>query len=131
MSLLLALLLQSAAPVASIAPMQQRDIDCVASFGLIAFQQAQDAPGADRLPAMAAPGKTYAGLVGTRLLEETGLPRDVIASAIAESARAQSAQAGLEDPMAFLGQRYAQCAPLMAAEIAAGGDLPLPVPQGR
>ena len=38
MTLFLAMLLQSATPVSVLTDMQQRDIDCVATFGLIAFQ---------------------------------------------------------------------------------------------
>ncbi|MBH9538829.1 hypothetical protein [Novosphingopyxis sp. YJ-S2-01] len=130
MTLFLAMLLQSAAPVSVLTDMQQRDIDCVATFGLIAFQQSQDAQGADRLRAMAEPGKVYAGLVGSRVMEESGLPREIIAAAIAESARSQANAAIAEgDVMRFLTTRYERCEPLLDAEIAAGADEPLPEPQ--
>ena len=130
MTLLLAMLLQSAAPASVLTEVQQRDIDCVATFGLIAFQQSQEAEGAERLRSMAEPGKVYAGLVGSRVMEETGLPREIIAAAIAESARAQ-ANAGMADGnvIRFLTTRYAHCEPLLDAEIAAGADAPLPEPQ--
>ncbi|WP_420607213.1 hypothetical protein [Novosphingopyxis sp.] len=133
MTLILAMLLQTAAPVpAAITEIQQRDIDCVATFGLVAYEQSRGAPGANRLRSLALPGKTYAGLIGARLIEEAGLPREVIAAAIAESARAQaSAAVEAGNPMRFLTTRYAVCEPLLDAEIAAGGDLRLPKPRGR
>ena len=131
MPLILALLLQSAAPGA-LTDIQQRDIDCVATFGLIAFEQSQGAPGADGVRSLALPGKTYAGLVGSRLVEETGLPKEVIAAAITESARSQASAAVEEGvPMRFLARRYAVCEPLLNAEIAAGSELPLPKPEGQ
>jgi len=130
MTLLLAMLLQAASPTAALTAEQQRDIDCVATFGLIAYQQSQDAPGADELRPLAEPGKTYAGLVGSRIMEETGLPREIIAAAIAESARSQ-AEAALAagDMMRFFAARYESCEPLLDAEIIAGADQPLPEPQ--
>lgn len=132
MTLILAMLLQTAAPAAAITDDQQRDIDCVATFGLIAYEQSRGAPGADRFRSIAEPGKTYAGLVGSRLIEESGLSRDVIGAAIAQSAQAQaSAAMAAGDPMPFLAERYALCEPLLDAEIAAAGDLPLPTPKGR
>lgn len=131
MSLMFLMLLQAATPSA-LTDIQQRDIDCVATFGLIAHQQQRGVVGVDRFRKLALPGKTYAGLVGSRLVEETGLSREVIAAAIAGSARAQ-AGAAVEagDPAAYLSERYTVCEPLLDAEIAAGDDLPLPVPQGR
>lgn len=132
MTLILAMLLQAATPTGAITDTQQRDIDCVATFGLIAYEQSRGVPGANQFRSLAAPGKTYAGLVGSRLIEESGLTRDVIAAAIAQSAQAQASAAMAQgDPMPFLAQRYAMCEPLLDAEIAAAGDLPLPEPQGR
>lgn len=131
MPLIYMMLLQAATPTA-LTDIQQRDIDCVATFGLIAHQQQRSAAGVDRFRKLALPGKTYAGLVGSRLVEETGLSREVIAAAIAGSARAQ-AGAAVEagNPATYLAERYAVCEPLLDAEIAVGNDLPLPVPQGR
>ncbi len=133
MTLILAMLLQTAAPTpAALTEVQQRDIDCVATFGLIAFEQSRGAPGAGRFRSLALPGKTYAGLVGSRLITETGLPREVIAAAIAESTRAQASAAVEEgNPMRFLSTRYAVCEPLLDAEIATGSDLPLPTPRDQ
>ena len=130
MTLFLALLLQSAAPASVLTDVQQRDIGCVATFGLIAYQQSQNVDGADRLRSMAEPGKVYAGLVGSRIMEESGLPREIIAAAIAESARSQAEAAIAKgDVMDFLTSRYESCEPLLDAEIAAGADEPLPEPQ--
>ncbi len=126
---ILALLLQSAAPAPLTAP-QQRDLDCVATFALIARDQAAGVRGADRLRPLGLAGKTYAGLVGSRLVAETGLPREAIGAAIAGSAQAQDfAAAAAADPRAYMESRFALCAPLLDAEIADGGDLPLPVPR--
>jgi hypothetical protein len=104
----------------------QRDIGCVALLGLLADEQRRGAEDID-FPDVRAKGRTYAGIVGARIVAETDLPREVVAQAIlaaAESARARALEslAGKNEGIRQLNQ----CLPLMEADLAANAPLPKP-----
>jgi hypothetical protein len=106
---------------------QQRDIGCVALLGLLADEQRRGAQDIS-FPDVTAKGRTYAGIVGARIVAETGLPREVVAQAIiaaAESGRARALEslAGKNEGIGQLNQ----CLPLMEADLAANAPLPKPV----
>jgi hypothetical protein len=105
---------------------QQRDIGCVALLGLLAEEQRRGTIDAS-FPDVISKGRTYAGIVGARIVEQSGLPREIIAQAMvaaAESARAQSnaSMAG----KAEVRKRLTACLPLMDAELLANAPLPKP-----
>jgi len=68
-----------------------RDIGCIATLAIIADEQRSGTDAALRFPSVMQRGRTYAGLVGTLIVEQSGQPREVIALAIRQSAQDQRA----------------------------------------
>lgn len=102
------------------------DLGCVALLGLVADMQRRGAPSAGDYPDVRETGKLWAGLVGQRVMEETGQPRELVAMAIQQAVsdwqqemqRAADAQA--------LASRVDQCHGRMTADLAANQVLPKP-----
>jgi hypothetical protein len=130
-SLFLFALAQAATPAPRpLTPLENRDIGCVAVLGLLAEEQRRGMQDA-RFPNVTRTGRIYAGIVGARIVADSGLPRELVAQAIitaAEDARKQ-ADATLEGK-AGVRNRVVQCLPLMQAELAAAdaANKPLPKP---
>jgi hypothetical protein len=97
---------------------QMRDIACVATLALAVSERTD----------LAAPARRWSGLVGQRVMDESGQPRELVATAMIESA---NAQAKLADSVEARGQRVAQCEAIMYGELAAvdatSAQLPEPV----
>lgn len=109
----------AAAPPAQLTDIQQRDIGCVALFGLVAYDQKRKAPGHDRYPDVQEKGRKWAGIVGDRVTAQSGLPAEIIGIAINEAVKAEQAAIGqATDPRAYVDGRMAQCSPLMDADLA-------------
>jgi hypothetical protein len=108
-----------------------RDIGCVAVLGLIAYDQSRSAPLAMHHPDVRESGKRWAGIVGQRVMAQTGQPREVIALAISEAVKAEqnkSASFNTKDEAAGHAQaRFDGCSALMQAQLAADAPLPKPV----
>ena len=85
--LILALLL--AVPVA-LTETHQRDIACVVEIAVLADGQKR---GASAAPDVQASGKRWAGIVGERIMDETGQPRELVSFAMTEAAKARAARA--------------------------------------
>jgi hypothetical protein len=98
----------------------QRDINCVVEVAVMADEQKRGMPHADDL---ATRGKRWAGLVGNRIMEETGQPREVVAFAMMEAAKARSGAITVNDKSSCLIQMRAE----LAAADAASAPLPKPV----
>ena len=99
----------------------QRDISCVVEIAVLADAQKRGvAGGAD----VQASGRRWAGIVGDRIMFETGQPRELVAVAMNEAAKAWAARA--KD-----GATVAACTRQMNSELAmadaAGQPLPKPV----
>lgn len=62
-----------------------RDIGCVATMGLIADEQRRGIESSLVFPNILERGRKYAGIVGLRVMKETGQPREVVALAISQS----------------------------------------------
>ena len=78
-SLLMLVLSQPAASQpAPLTEIQSRDLSCVAVLAIIASEQERGVPGALDYPLLAERGATYAGLVGERLMSETGRTREQV-----------------------------------------------------
>lgn len=115
--IILALLL---ATPSALTDTHQRDIACVVEIAVLADSQKRgNRSGRD----IQADGKRWAGLVGSRIVEQSGQPRELVAFALTEAATARAAKPADED-------RLAQCAAQMAFELAtaAAASAPLPKP---
>lgn len=98
----------------------QNDISCVVEIAVLANAQKRGvAAGTD----IQAKGRRWAGIVGDRIMFETGQPRELVAVAMTEAARARAARA-TDDA------KLAGCSKQMNAElaIADAADAPLPKP---
>jgi hypothetical protein len=108
-----------------------RTIDCIAYLGIMADKERRGVTGY-KIPAEAGKyGRQWAGIAGSRLVAETGQPRDVVAMAIAEAAlRIGADLTRLHNPYPLNDQMNETCVPLLYAELAAAqNDQPLPKPQ--
>ena len=96
---------------------QTRDIACVATMALAVGER----------PDLAKPAKHWSGIVGQRVMDESGQPRELVATAMIESA---NAQARLTEGVEARNQRIALCQAIMHAELAAidAASAPLPKP---
>ncbi len=99
-----------------------RDIGCVATLGLIAADQRKGMASSIRFPNVMERGKTYAGIVGERIMAETGQSRDVVRLAIGQAVedqqnRAIAIEKGGGDAKATFAELMAKCVPLLDAEV--------------
>lgn len=96
---------------------QMRDIACVATMALAVGER----------PDLAKSAKHWSGIVGQRVMDESGQPRELVATAMIESA---NAQARLSEGVDARNQRIVQCQTIMYAELAAieAASTPLPEP---
>jgi hypothetical protein len=97
----------------------QRDISCVVEIAVLAEAQRRGAATGD----ISANGKRWAGIVGDRIMTETGQPRELVAVAMTEAAKARAGRGS--DPA-----QISACTRQMTAElaIADAADAPLPKP---
>ena len=108
-----------AAPTA-LTDTHQRDIACVVEIAIMADEQRRGAPhDAD----LAANGKRWAGLVGARIVQQTGQPRELIAFAMMEAAKARAGQITVNDKSSCVWQMTGE----LAAAAATNAPLPKPV----
>lgn len=98
----------------------QRDIACVVEIAVLADAQKRGlAGGAD----MQSSGRRWAGIVGDRIMFETGQPRELVAVAMNEAAKSRATRS-------IDNEAVAACSRQIKAElaIAAAADAPLPKP---
>jgi hypothetical protein len=109
----------------------QRDLACVAFFGVAAAKQRQGISGYGMIPDVRTDGPRWAGIVGDRVMRETGLPKEVVGYAIQESVPDAQRIFMLHNPYPQIEPRVAQCAPIMRKDLAEADALskPLPKPQ--
>lgn len=102
------------------------DIGCVALLGLVADLQRKGEPYAVAYPDVRETGKRWAGIVGQRVMDETGQPRELVAMAIHQAvADWQAEMQRTADPRS-LASRLDQCHGRMTADLAASQSLPKP-----
>ena len=99
-----------------------RDIGCVATLGLIANDQRRGMAPSIRFPNVMERGKKYAGIVGERVMAETGQSREVVRLAIMQSVEDQQDRAITTDEAggdakAMFGELMDTCVPLLDAEV--------------
>lgn len=115
--LIFALILAAPTPLTEV---HQRDISCVVEIAVLANSQKQGiVAGFD----VQAKGRRWAGIVGDRIMFETGQPRELVAVALNEAAQARAARA-INDAT------VAACTKQMNKElaIADAAEAPLPKP---
>ncbi|MEW6576173.1 MAG: hypothetical protein AB1408_07465 [Pseudomonadota bacterium] len=110
------LLMATPNPPIPISEEQMRDIGCVATIALAVGER----------PDLAQPGKRWSGIVGQRVMYMTGQPREVVALAMTEAAKAQSA---LQEPAEVRNDRIARCQAIMYGELAAADAASTPLPK--
>jgi hypothetical protein len=109
----------------------QQDIGCVAVLGIVAGEQRRGVAGSSTLPDVRLTGKRWAGLVGGRIMAETGQPRELVAFAITEAVKAEQSRASAgENPAFVVRTRLEECLPRMQAQLAEAdaANAPLPKP---
>ena len=125
----------SAAPSPQTANMTQqhlRDIRCVAFFGVSASVLRKGTTGYN-LVDVRTDGPRWAGIVGERVMRDTGLPKEVVGFAIHEAVPDAQRIFRLNNPLPMIEDIQAKCLPLMRADLAAADaqNTPLPKPQGK
>lgn len=102
---------------------QMRDIGCVATIGIVAHEQRTGQELPETFPDMRESGKRWAGMVGARIMEESGQPREVVAFAIKQAVETEQAKViemnDAKDPMEYVRGRVTLCKALMDAQLAA------------
>lgn len=117
-----------AAPTsASLSDIHQRDIACIAVMALIANDQRRKAEGYDLYPDVQENGKIWAGIVGERVMEQTGLPKEIVGIAMNEAAKnEQDRVATADEPRSVAMNRFLDCQPIMEADLAIPHEVILP-----
>ena len=77
-----------AAPT-SLTNSHERDIACIVEIAILADEQKRGVRNTDTFPDVTVSGKRWTGLMGAQIVEETGQPREIIAFAMSEAAKAR------------------------------------------
>ena len=115
-----AIALAAAAPSA-LTDAHQGDIACVAVIATLAEKQRTGAAPSDA-PDVRQSGKRWAGIVGSRITAQSGQPRELVAVAMAEAAKAE-----FQRPSDLT--RINSCAVQMATELASADSIDKPLPK--
>ena len=99
----------------------QRDISCVVEIAVLANAQKRGVTGGADVQT---DGRRWAGIVGDRIIAATGQPRELVAIAMTETAKARAARA---DDAAALSTCKQQMTNELASADAATAPLPKPV----
>jgi hypothetical protein len=129
----LAVAIQPAAPPDSpviFSAEQQRDIACVAVLAMASAAQSRG-DDAVTLPAdLPINAKRWTVLVGERVMQQSGAPKELVAIAMTEAAKAEQAAAlSASDPKLMKQGRINSCVPIMQADLLADAPLPKPLPK--
>lgn len=118
---LFALALSSTQPLPINEALMQ-EIGCVAIIGLIAHDQRAGGDALQRYGDIRQSGKKWAGIVGDRIMFETGQPRELVAAAFKAAVDAeQEISIKMETPeksAAYVRTRFDQCKPMMDMQLA-------------
>lgn len=117
------------APAAVPSPISEAhmaDLGCVALLGLVADMQRRAVPSAADYPDVRETGKRWAGIVGQRVMDETGQPRELVAMAIQQAVTDWQGEMQRTADTRALVSRVDQCHRRMAAELAVNPILPKP-----
>ena len=107
-------------PPVPLSEIHMQDIRCVAVIGIAASEQRTSKGVFTEYPALSDDGKRWAGIVGDRVMEATGQPREVVALAIQTSVKAeQEMSATAEEGNNGFRERLTACVGKMNANLGA------------
>jgi hypothetical protein len=124
--ILILALMQAPVPAVPINEVQSRDIGCVALFGIIADEQRRAVPGSNWYPDVRETGRRWAGIVGQRVMDQTGQPRELVALAIQQAVADIQADTARKPDAQAAAARFRTCKSAMDADLAAVQPLPKP-----
>jgi hypothetical protein len=106
---------------------QQRDITCVAVLAMASAAQKRGDQMLELPADLPLNGKRWTVMVGQRVMEQTGAPKELVAIAMTEAAKAeQAALQSATDPKALVAERVNGCLPIMQTDLLANAPLPKP-----
>jgi hypothetical protein len=112
--LILALSQPAPVPPAPLDESQKRDLTCVAVLAIVASEQERGIESALAYPLLSERGATYAGLVGERIMADTGRSREQVREEMLAAVAAQQALAkDATDPDDLVRNEMATCLPLL------------------
>ena len=116
--MMLALAQPAQGPAVPLTEMQMRDLSCVAVLAIIASEQERGVASALEYPLLSERGATYAGLVGERIMSETGRTREEVRQDILAAVAEQQAKGGNgAEAEEVMSTEMAQCLSLLDAAI--------------
>ena len=96
----------------------QRDLLCVAALAIVASEQERGIESALDYPLLAERGKIYAGLIGERIMTETGRTREQVRADILSAVTMQQAKVkDVAEPEEVVDAEMARCLPLLEQEV--------------
>lgn len=96
----------------------KRDLSCVAALAIVASEQERGVASSFAYPLLDERGRTYAGLVGERVMQETGLTREQVREQILASVSAQQAKVkDVAEPQQVVDAEMQKCLPLLEKEV--------------
>jgi hypothetical protein len=119
----------SASQGATMTATHQRDLACVAFFGVAAAKQRGGISGYEMIPDVRTDGSRWAGIVGDRVMRDTGLPKEVVGYAIQESVPDAQRIFMLHNPAPTIERKLAECLPVMRRDLAEVDALSKPLPK--
>ena len=97
---------------------QRRDLSCVAVLAIVASEQERGVESALAYPLLSERGATYAGLVGERIMADSGRSREQVRDEILAAVAAQQALAkDASDPDELVRSEMTTCLPLLDAVV--------------
>lgn len=97
---------------------QRRDLSCVAVLAIVASEQERGVESALDYPLLTERGATYAGLVGERIMADTGRTREQVREEMLSAVAEQQALAkNAADPDELVRSEMATCLPLLDAAV--------------
>ncbi|QJB70052.1 hypothetical protein [Parasphingorhabdus halotolerans] len=104
--------------VQPLSDIHQRDLLCVAALAIVASEQERGIESALDYPLLAERGKTYAGLIGERIMTETGRTREQVRADILSAVAMQQAKVmDVAEPGEVVDAEMAKCLPLLDQEV--------------
>lgn len=96
----------------------KRDLSCVAALAIVASEQERGITSAFEYPLLEERGRAYAGLVGERVMQETGLTREQVREQILTAVAQQQLKVkDVAEPQQVVEAEMAKCLPLLEQEV--------------
>ena len=111
-----AILVQSTATAAPLplTDVHKRDLSCVAALAIVASEQQRGVESSFVYPLIQERGKTYAGVIGERVMQETGMSQEDVGKAMVAAVADQQAKVkDVAEPQQVVEAEMAKCLPLL------------------